>query len=240
MKATDYIRSKARLDSAYKQAGDALIALEPLRIHIPERLTDRGLALIEDITTILGFMAIITEDNFYAASTITCMIRTEPDRIGKVVVDDIAYIELFYNKGSKIVANTNLVMNDNLVHAIETEFWGKANIPWYYEPEDLAEMFMETGKYNGVTLGADPCILEYAASWMCRDPDDPTKMYRERKNAKADMATIPPYVISMKNVSFGSNNLSTKLGGSYYDPGMTSVLANPAERNEKVEWFLRQ
>lgn len=239
MKKSDYIRSKERVDASLKLVGDALVATAPLRIQVPERFADRGLALIEDVTTILGFMAIITEDNFYAASTQTNMIRTVPDRIGKVVVDDIRYIELHYDKGSKVIANINLVMNDNLPHPIYTEHWGKGNIPWYYTEEDLAMMFMECGRDNGVTIGADPAILEYVAGRLCRNPDDPSHYFREQKGSKALFKTKEAVIVGLKNVSYGANNFSTKTGGSYYDPGMTSALANPAVRNERVEWFLR-
>jgi hypothetical protein len=240
MRKSDYIRSKERVDSCLKLVGEALVALEPLRVQIPERFADRGLALIEDVTNILGFMAIITEDNFYASCTQTNMVRTEPDRIGKVVVDNVRYIELHYDKGSKVIANVNLVMNDNLPHPIFTEHWGKAKIPWYYDQEDLAWMFMNTGRDNGVTIGADPAILEFGAGRLCRNPDDPTKFYREQLGSKELFKTKPPVIVGFKNVSYGANNFSTKTGGSFYSPGQTSALAHPAERNERVEWFLRQ
>lgn len=240
MKKSDYIRSKERVDACLKLSGEALIATEPVRIQVPERFADRGLALIEDVTTLLGFMAIITQDNFYAACTQTNMIRTEPDRIGKVIVDDVRYIELHYDKGSKVIANINLVMNDNLPHPIYTENWGKGKLPWYYDQEDLALMFANTGRDNGVTIGADPAVLEFGAGRLLRNPDNPVQFYREQPGSKALYKTKEPVIVPLKNVSFGANNLSTKTGGSFYSPGLTSALAHPAERNERVEWFLRQ
>lgn len=240
MKSSDYIRSKEKVDECLAVSGDALIATKPVRIQFPERFADRGLAVIEDVTTVLGFMTIITEENFFAACTQTNMIRTEPDRIGKVVVDNIRYFELHYDKGSKVFSNINLVMNDNLPHPIYTEFWGKANAPWYYDEVDFAKMLANTGRDNGVTIGADPAILEFTASRLFRDPKDPTKYFREQKGSKALFKQLNPILVGLKNVSYGANNFSTKTGGSFYSPGITSVLAHPAERNERVEWFLRQ
>lgn len=240
MRASDYKRSKTRVDSCLKKVGDALIALEPLRIHIPERFAERDMAVIEDVSYILGFLAIITEDNYYAASTVTGMYETEPDRIGRCVVDDKGYIELSYDKGSRVIAKTDIVMVDNLIHRIYTEMYGKGNIPWYYGYEDLPRMFYETGKYNGVKLGADLSILEYAAAQLCRDPDDPTKYYRQRPNAKQDQIDHPPFFVGLRNVSFGATNLASKLPGSYFDDGMTSVLTRPSDRDERLERMLRQ
>jgi hypothetical protein len=240
MQSKEFTRSKARVDSALKKVGTKLIALEPVRIHIPERFTERGLAEIEDVSYILGFMAIITEDNYYASSTLTAMIRTEPDRIGKVVVDDVAYIELFYEKGSAVIASTDVVVNDNLPHRIYTEMLGKGRIPWYYGYEDIPKMFVDTKKYNGVTIGADFAVWEYISAALCRDPSDPSKYFRQRPNAKKDIETLTPLYIPLRNVSVGATNVTAKLGGSYTNDGITASLVSPSDRPEKIETLLRQ
>lgn len=240
MQSKEFTRSKARVDSTLKKVGTKLIALEPVRIHIPERFTERGLAEIEDVSYILGFMAIITEDNYYASSTLTAMIRTEPDRIGKVVVDDVAYIELFYEKGSAVIASTDVVVNDNLPHRIYTEMLGKGRIPWYYGYEDIPKMFVDTKKYNGVTIGADFAVWEYISAALCRDPADPSKYFRQRANAKKDTETLTPLYIPLRNVSVGATNVTAKLGGSYTNDGITASLVSPSDRPEKIETLLRQ
>lgn len=240
MQSKEFTRSKARVDSALKKVGTKLVALESVRIHIPERFTERGLAEIEDVSYILGFMAIITEDNYYASSTLTAMIRTEPDRIGKVVVDDVAYIELFYEKGSAVIASTDVVVNDNLPHRIYTEMLGKGRIPWYYGYEDIPKMFVDTKKYNGVTIGADFAVWEYISAALCRDPADPSKYFRQRANAKKDTETLTPLYIPLRNVSVGATNVTAKLGGSYTNDGITASLVSPSDRPEKIETLLRQ
>jgi len=240
MLSSVYKRSKARTDACMKKAGNTFIAMEPLRIHIPERFAERGLAVIEDVSYVLGCLAVITEDNYYAPATVTGMIKTEPDRVGRVVVDEVGYIELSYNKGSKIVASTDIVVVDNLPHKIYTELLGKGNIPWYYHYPDIPMIFRESAKYNGVRLGADLAIWEYISAQLCRDPNDPTKYWRQIPNAKALLATKSPYFVALRNVSLGSTNMTARLGGSYFDPGMTSTLANPSDRSERFESVLRQ
>jgi len=240
MQSSAFKRSAVRLKSAYKLVDSALVAMEPLRVHIPERFAERDLASIEDVSYILGFMAVITEDNYYASSTITAMIRTEPDRVGRCVVDDVGYIELHYDKGSRFVANTNLVMLDNLVHRVYTELYGMGRIPWYYNYEDFPKFFADTGKYNGVTPAADLAVWEYMAAQLCRDPDDPTKYYRQRKDAKQAYLTHPPQITSLRNVALGATNVTARLAGSYFDDGLTASLVNPSDRAERIETMLRQ
>jgi hypothetical protein len=239
MQSSIFKRDKARVNRAFKKAGDSLIALEPLRIHIPERFLERDLAVIEDVSYILGCYAIITEDNYYAPTLVPAMLKTEFDRIGRTVINDVGYVELAFDKGSKIVASTNPVVLDNLPHRIYTEFHGKGRIPWYYDKDDLPFVFAQSPKYNGVTLGADPAIWEYVSASLCRDPDDPTRYFRQIPNSKAISKTKEPYFVALRNVSFGSTNVTSKLGGSYADPGLTSALANPSERPERFESVLR-
>lgn len=240
MNSSSFTRSKARLDGALKKAGECLIAMEPLRIHVPARFAESGLIVIEDVTYVLGYAAIITEDNYYASATVSSMWRTEPDRVGQVVIDDLPYIELSYNKGSKVIASIHLVMVDNLIHRIWTEMYGKAKVPWYYNYEDIVTLFYNTGKYNGVTLGYDAAILEYVGAQLCRDPDNTVKYFRQRKDAKEMFVSKPPVLIGHRNVALSATNVSSRIAGSYSDSGLTVSLVNPSERAERIETMLRQ
>lgn len=239
MLSSQFIRDKARVDRAYKVSGKVAFAMEHLRVHIPERFVERNLAVIGDVVYILGCMAIITDDNRFASSRVTAMIRTEPDQINKVVVDDVQYIELSYNKGSCLLASTDVEISDNLAHRIYTEFLGKGRQPWYYNYEIMPKIFSRTDKYNGLTLGADPVILEIMTANMCRDPDDPSKFYRQRPDAKLTYLKDPPAVVPLRNVSYSATNVAAKLGGSRFDEGLTAILVNPSERPERIETMLR-
>lgn len=240
MLSTTFKRNKARVDAAYKQVGTTLIALEPLKVYFPERFVERDLAKIEDVCYVLGFFAVVTEDNYYASSMVTAMMRMEPDRIGKAVIDDVPYIEFQFNKGSKFIASTDVVMNDNLPHRVYTELYSKARVPWYYDYDDIPAFFVNTRKYNGVRTADDPAIWEYIGAAMCRDPDDPTRYYRQRPTVRSDIKTKPPYYVALRNVSYGANNVVSKLSGSYFDDGVTSALTNPSDREERIETMLRQ
>ncbi len=239
MQSSVFIRDNARVEKAYSKVGTTLIAKEPLRVMIPESWVKRGLAIVEDVVTILGMMAIITEDNRYASTSITAMMRTEPDRIATTVVNDVSYLTLYYEKGSALMSSTDIVMVDIMVHPIYTVLYGGAKVPWYYDYEKLLKVFHNTGEYNGTDGNSDPAIWSYMGASICRDPDNLRKYYRHRKSAKFDMIKAPPVNIPLKNVSYNADSLVAKLSGSYYDPGTTSALAHPSKRPDTVEGILR-
>jgi len=191
------------------------------------------------VVTILGMMAWITEDNRFASAKISAMIRTEPDRISITTVNDIPYLTLFYDVGSKLMVSTDIVVVDIMVHPIYTAIPGRGRVPWYYSYEESLTLFHNTGEYNGTDGNSDPAIWSYMQATTCRDPDNLRQFYRQRKTAKQDQLTHPPVVVPLKNVSFNADSVVAKLAGSYFDPGVTSALAHPAKRADIVESILR-
>lgn len=240
MNSSAFTRDKAAVDSCLKRAGDALIAIKPLKMHVPERYQEHDLATFEDVIVVLGYMCLITEDNRFASSAISAMMRTEPDTINPVVVDGVNYVELGYEPGSAVIANVHLVKVDNLAHKIYTELTSKGRIPWFYDYEGVQRLYDSVQKHCGIRMGADPAIRNLLASSICRDSKDPTYFYRQVVQSKAELVSNPPLVIPQRNISYGATNVTAKLSGSYFDEGMTSSLINSSDRVERVESMLRQ
>lgn len=239
MLSSTFVRNNERVAKAYKKVGDQLIATEPVRVMIPEGFVKAGLAIVEDVVTILGCMAIITKDNQYASTSITALVRTEPDRISTVMVNDVPYLTFYYNPGSAILSSTDIVMVDILVHPIYTVIYGRGKAPWYYDYERFLKILHNTGQYNGTDGNSDPAIWSYMGATICRNPDNLRQYYRQRPNAKAEQLTHPPVTVPLKNVSFNADSLVAKLSGSFFDPGVTAALAHPSKRPDTVEGILR-
>lgn len=239
MRSSEFTRDATRLHTAYRKVGSSLVANESLRIMIPEAWVSLGLAVVEDVVMILGIFALITDDNKFASSKITAMVRTEPDRISTTVVDDVPYLTLFYNRGSVIMSSTDIVVVDIMVHPIWTVLYGRAKVPWYIDYNRLLTIFHNTGEYNGTDGKSDPAIWSYMAATICRDPDNPRRFYRQRDHAKTVIDHAKPVTVPLKNVSFTADSLVAKLSGSYFDPGVTAGLAHPAKRPDTVESILR-
>lgn len=239
MKFSDFKKNLSVINSKIKTVGDAQVALKPLKIIFPERYKDRELAMIGEETYIVGFFCICDESNNFAVSMIPAMIRTEPDRINRLTVDDQPFTVLEYDVGSKIISNSNVLMNDNLVYKIYNELLELARIPFYYDYEDVPKFFRETPKYNGFPLGSDPVMLEYLTAFMYRNPDDLSQSFRLLDNARKRLSTTEPILVGLNDVSVGSSNFITKVTKSYTTDGITSGLNNPAVRAERIETMLR-
>lgn len=239
MDSSQYKKNPDIVSKSVKFSGDRTIAVKPVYLLFPERYVQVDLAIMSDSTYIVGFFAIVDEQNNYGVSMIPAMIRTSPDRVNKVVIDDTTYMRLEYDPGSAVIEQMNVVKSDNLVHSIYQELMELAKIPFYYSYTDVPKFFLETTKYNGFKLGYDPVALEYLAGFMFRDPEQIGQSFRHRANAKKDINVIEPVVIGLSDVTIGSNNFITKVTKSYSTDGITSALNNPARRAERIETMLR-
>jgi len=228
-------RDPARVYAALKQAGSRKVATEPVKMIFPTRWLERELAVIENVITVLGYVALATDDGSYAVTNVSGFLRTEPDRITKVTVGDESYTVFWFNKGSNVIASTDIVMIDNLVHPIYSELLGRGRTPFYYDYDDMPRLFENIPYYNGVDSKGDPVIWSYMASTATRDPDDLQRPYRQRNDRNK-----PPVLVGLKRVSFHGNSLLAKQGGSYYDSGTTSALANPSSKVDAIENILTQ
>lgn len=233
-------RDPVRVNNVLKQAGSRKIATESMRMVFPTRWLERDLAVIENVITVLGYVALVTDDGSYAVTMVPGFFRTEPDRITKETVGDDSYTVFWFNKGSSVIVSTDIVMIDNLVHQIYTELLGRGRIPFYYDYDDLPRFFSNIPYYNGVDNRGDPAIWSYMSATVARDPDNIQRPYRQRKDVAGGSSTNPPVIVGLKRVSFHGNSLLAKQGGSYYDSGTTSALANPSSRTDKLESMLTQ
>jgi hypothetical protein len=96
----ELVRDPARVKSALAETPDGkLIAIEPVKIYIPARLEERGLAEVGIETFIYGVYAITLEDSYYRVSLVSAMNHIEPRSVMKVPVDEDEYYELSFDIG---------------------------------------------------------------------------------------------------------------------------------------------
>ncbi len=240
MKAIDFIRDAKKVYTYIKEteAGE-LVAIKPMKVLIPARFPEYDLAIFEEEITILGICAFVVEDKYYAVSLVPAMMRTEPSLINNIRIDDVDYIELSYDPGSRIIANLNLVKVDSLLYRIYDEMIAKGRVPWYLGYEDLGRLFEHSNYHAGERVGSSPAIFEMIVAAICRSPEDVKKYYRQTVADRASLRTHPPTVIPLRAVSYGATNTIAKLMGSHFNENVTSALVSPGERVEKVEQLLR-
>lgn len=238
MNPKELIRDAAKVKATFREKDGKLIATEPTLIYFPKRFSEKKLAQIGTEITVIGFLAYVVGKH-YCASHIPAMLAFRPSSFRTVVIDDIEYNELSFEKGSVIIQNLNLVKTDTLPYFIFDELISKGNIPWYMGYEDLLKMFSSVRQYAGLSLGSNNTVMELIASNISRNSGDLAEYYRHAVKTRNDLNNKPVKFIPFRSVIYGATNTTSRLLGAYFDDNMLSALSNPSERVESVEALLR-
>ena len=235
------IRDPAKIHAAITELPDGrLVAKKELKIYIPIRFEERGLAVISNEVNIAGIYAIVIDGTHYGVSVINAMMRIEPTSIIKIMIDDVGYYEFTFEPGSTLLASVNLVQTDTLVYRIYDEIIAKGRIPWYLGYMELSTLF-DTAKYHaGANIGTNHEVTELLISLISRDPVNRHNYYRQVVKSLDDLKTKPPAYIALRSVTYTATNTTNKLAGSYFSEGLVSALVSPSERTERIEDLLRR
>lgn len=235
------VRDGARVRACIKELPDGrLIALKELKIFIPTRFTERGLASVGIETTIVGIYAIVLDDAYYGVSTVNAKMRIEPTSTMKVMLDGDEYFQFTFEPGSTIVASVHLVKSNTLIYSIYDEIIAKGRAPWYLGYIELGKLF-DTAKYHaGANIGGNHEVTELLVSMIARDPKNRHRYYRTAVKSFDDMQKSPPAMVPLKSVTYSATNTLNKLAGAYMHEGIVSALVTPTERVERIENLLRQ
>lgn len=221
------------------QPDGSVIATRPVRIYVPERYVEKGLGEIGSDTFIVGIFAIVVDDKYYAVTKINALVRIKPTTTSTVKFDGNSYLEFYFEPGSVVLATTSLVKSDTLVYHIFNFHLSNGAIPWYLDYEDVAKLFHSADRHAGVRLLKNHSILEMFTAAVARDPTRRTAYYRHALDDGSEKPSHPLAWIALRNISLGATNTTAKLQGSYWADGMTSALATPSTKLERVEQLLR-
>lgn len=217
----------------------ALVCKKQVKIIIPTRFEDRGLAEVGLNTYIVGIYAMVVEDKYYAVSLVNTMIAITPSSTLKIKIKGVEYYEFTFDPGQIVMPRTNLVKNDILVYKIYDEIVSKGKVPWYLSYEELGHIFDTALSHGGANIGTDSEVTELIISIISRNKEDRTQYYRSIINSLEELKTNPPVFISLKSVPYAATNTTNKLAGSYWNDGVVSSLVSPSDRTERIESILR-
>lgn len=241
MDVSRLIRDAAKVHACLKELPDGrLVALKEVKIMIPSRFAERGLASIGIETHIVGIYAMIVEDQHYCVSLVNARLQIEPTAATKVMVADEEYYEFYFAPGSTIVTSLMLVKQDTLTYRIYDEIFAKARVPWYIGYLELGMLFDTAEKHAGTSIGKNREVTELLASIIARNPEDRRQYYRQVVKDTSDLKTKPPAFVPMRSVTYAATNTTNKLAGSYFSEGVTSALVSPSDRVERIEELLRK
>lgn len=241
MNPKQLIRDPAKIHAVLAELPDGrLVTKKEVKIYVPSRFDERGLASVGMETYIVGIYAIVIDDKYYGVSMVNAMCRIEPTSTVKVVFDEEEYYEFTFDAGSTVMATVHLVRTDTLVYKIYDEIISKGRVPWYLGYTELGKLF-DTAKYHaGANIGANHEVTELIISMISRDPKDRVKYYRQTVKSIEDVEKNPPAFIPLRSVTYAATNTTNKLAGSYFNEGLVSALVSPADRVERIEELLRR
>ena len=232
--------AKAVLAGIQQLEDGRVVAKKEIRIYIPTRFAERDLASIGIDTHIVGIYSITVDNAAYGVSLINAMIRIEPTSTMKVSLDEDEYYEFYFEPGATVFSSVDLVKNDILVYKIFDEIVSKGHAPYFLEYDDLGNLLATAKKHAGANIGMNPEVMELIASMVSRNQKNRLEYYRHTIQNRDELKTNPPLFVALRSVSDSATNTTNKLGGSYFEEGLTSALVNPTERVERIEDLLRR
>jgi hypothetical protein len=240
MDVSKLIRDPKRVQAYLEELPNgSLVCKKPVKIYIPVRFAERGLAQIGIETYIVGVYAIVVEDVYYGVSMVNAMLPIEPTATLKMQIDGDEYYEFSFDAGSVVVTSTDLVKTDVLVYKIYDEIISKGRVPWYLGYLELGKIFDTALYHAGANIGANQEVTELIISMISRSEKDRNQYYRTTIEDLSQLMVVKPAFIPLRSVQYAATNTTNKLAGSYFGDALVSALVNPADRVERIESLLR-
>lgn len=233
-------RDPSKIKQCLKIVGNSLVATKDIYIMFPERYLNKNLAYLDRISFVLACYCIVDSSGNYAVTKSPIMQSLKPDNIMSVNIDNTnnsTYVKLDFEKDSIVIPSLDLIQDASLLYGIILEFFIVGNIPWYLNYIDLSELFLESSKYTGNSIGNDPIGLEMLTSAVSKAKDGIT-LYKDVITKQNDIYTNPPKYVGLDKI-LSYDDTGSKLIGSYLEQGMTSALVNPEERTSDASELLR-
>lgn len=241
MNRNQFVREPAKVLACLKELPDLrLVTTKAMKIYIPVRFAERGLAQIGIETHIVGLCMIVVEDKFYAILMANAMMRIDPTSTLKVTIGEDEFYEFYFEPGSTVISSLDLVRTDTLVYRIYDELFSKGRVPWYIRYDDLGRIFDTARTHAGANIGANHEVTELLVSMIARNSVDRHQYYRQGLTNMQDLINKPPAWTALRSVTYSATNTTNKLAGSYFHEGVVSALNSPAERVERIESLLRR
>lgn len=241
MDISTYKRDKARVMGALKVMDDrSVIALEPLRIHIPNRYLDRGLAAIGDRVSTLAVYALLTNDGHYMVSLAPCRVYLRPNAIREIKIDGEGYFEFEFAKGDTVIESTTVVQEEIITYYMYSEFDAKGKMPWFMDEDLNPRLFDNAKHFCGGYIGDNPQVYRVLHSIRNRDPENVRRPWRQAIRTEDDVKRIKPVIVALSAINITSSGTLPRLLGSYLSDTIRSAIIDPSERAEGGEIIMRK
>ena len=217
----------------------SFLAGENLSVLFPKRWLDNAayLANIGVNISIVGILCIVDENLNYCITKIPTRVLTNPNKITDVRIDGIDYKEMHYSRGEQIICNRDIVKDNGDIFTLFSEFYFKANIPWYIDYQELDDVFVNADKYAGSKVGENRMAIELMTSVVAKDSKDMTMPYRIAINKNPNASVVYAKLMSP---FFTIMSTMGRIAGSHAKDGRVAALIDQStNRENKIERILR-
>lgn len=216
-----------------------MVTSEHVRIQVPERFVNAGLAQVGIDNYVYGIYALLLDDDTYAVSVTNTMLKINPTKTLRIKVNEVPYYEFHFDAGTAVIPDVNSVKRDTMVYNVINELMFMGHMPWYMEYDDVGKIFDTSSKFAGSSVNNSLECVELLAAIVARDREDPTKPYRLVVTDEEYKKRHKPRFIPMKSVFYAATSTSNKLAGSYFNDGIVSALVTPTTEVSRIEQLLR-
>lgn len=228
-------------DSNSRNTSDRLtIAKDSISIHFPSLYIRKGLCKITDTAKILTVLAIVNyTKKQYAVLLAPCLHVFNPIKIKEVMVGQEAYTEFLYEHGDVIMPTEYTIVTDEEIYTMFSSFYINGKIPWFLEYEDVANMFLETRKYAGSSVGDNPIGPHIITAIMARYKDNLDVYYRSKINLPSDIEKIgTPGYVGLSNPYYSFVNTTARIIGSRLQDGIIADIQKPNPKMQDLDKIL--
>lgn len=224
-----------------EQDDGSLIVKDVTRVVFPRRFLERDMAFIGDDVRCVGIF-LIASGGARALYSIAAMISMQPDSINYFTVGGADYVELEFDKGSKLFKSMDVVQNDIIVYQIYKEILSSGNVPFYMELTDRIDdvsAVLDTAKeYAGTHIGSQRAVTELISSLSARNPASLIEYFRQL--APEVQAKTRPNFIGLISAAYGATTTLSRQAGSYFDQGTIAAMVYPTHEISRQERLVRE
>lgn len=233
--------AKAVLDQLVISPNSQLIAKANVTIMFPSRFLSKNLASLGAEPSCVGLFLVALDSGEYAVMNWVAKVPLRPSSVMETEHDGVLYQEFEFFKGDVICPNTNLVKSDTLAYYVYEELYSTGKYPWYFTEYDALTMFKTAQETCGVKLAANNATFEMLVAHLTRQIQNRYDFHRHNNPGDMNRKIGDGFdIIALRNVSYGAQDTTSKIMGSYLDEGLTSALISPSDRASALEEIYRK
>ena len=209
------------LKSKMSLTKDTIVAEDTLYVIYPERYHKLEIAEITNKVKLLGVFLLL-DDNYNGKVIMkTQYMELEPSSIETIMINDVPYNILTFNKGNNLLASRKLIKDSDFIFKLLDDWNIKnGNIPFYFEYGFISKNFIQAAIDGVSNLANNPVGIWAQEATIARAENG-----KYLRQTLSDKGKIPkPKWVGFNNVPEAYNNTFSLITGSYMDKGLTRAL----------------